>query len=66
LLAKKASIPDLKFFKSLIAAEFFARPTYCWYMGMVMAARMPMMATTIRISIRVKPFCDERQYITIL
>lgn len=41
---------------SLAAALFCARTRYAANCGMAMAARIPMMATTIISSIRVKPF----------
>ena len=39
-------------------SDTWERAMYSWYAGMATAARMPMIATTIISSIRVKPFCS--------
>jgi len=41
---------------ALIKCATFARMVYSWYCGKATAAKMPMMATTIISSTRVKPF----------
>src|SRR3990172_8031287 len=51
-----ASSPVLMFLKSEFAEALYPLLRYAENCGMAMAARMAMMATTIRSSIRVKPF----------
>ena len=52
---KYASCATARFRRSLRSAAAFARPLVFWNFGIAIAARMPMITTTIRSSMSVKP-----------